>query len=197
MKKSEFTRQTLLQNAFQLIYVKGYQSTSIDDIIATTHVTKGAFFHHFRNKEDMGLALIKEFMQDTIGEMMLAPLLNSEKPLEDIYNLMRHLLLESPLIQAKYGCPTHNLIQEMAPISPAFKKALLEINEHTQKMFLNILDNAKLKGKIQQNVDCQQVVLFISVGYAGIRTIGKLYDDDKKYHSYLALLKAYLDGLKS
>jgi TetR/AcrR family transcriptional regulator, transcriptional repressor for nem operon len=51
MKKSAITRQMLLQNAFQLIYVKGYQSTSIDDIIATTHVTKGAFFHHFQNKE--------------------------------------------------------------------------------------------------------------------------------------------------
>ncbi len=197
MKKSEITRQMLLQNAFQLIYVKGYQSTSIDDIIATTHVTKGAFFHHFRNKEDMGLALIREFMQGTIGETMLAPLMDSEKPLDDIYNLMHHLLLESPLMQAKYGCPTHNLIQEMSPINPAFKQALLEINEQTQKAFLNILENAKSNGKIRQSVDCQQVVLFIAVGYTGIRTIGKLYDDDTQYHKYLALLKDYLNGLKS
>ncbi len=196
MKKSAITRQMLLQNAFELIYIKGYQATSIDEVIATTNVTKGAFFYHFQNKENMGLALIKEFMQSKIGETMLSPLLTSEDPLENVYNLMHHLLLDSPIMQAKYGCPTHNLIQEMAPINPAFKQALLALNEQTQKMFLSILETAKLKGKIRQNVDCQQVVLFISVGYAGIRNLGKLYDDDTHYHNYLALLKDYLNGLK-
>lgn len=43
MKKSANTRATILQQAFELIYKKGYQSTSIDEIIATTKVTKGAF----------------------------------------------------------------------------------------------------------------------------------------------------------
>jgi TetR/AcrR family transcriptional regulator, transcriptional repressor for nem operon len=197
MKKSAITRQMLLQNAFELIYVKGYQSTSIDEIIATTHVTKGAFFHHFQNKEEMGLSLIEEFMHGTMQDMMFSPLLTEENPLDAIYNLMHLLLLESPLMQAKYGCPTHNLIQEMAPINPVFKQALLEITEQTQKAFNSILDNAKSKGIIRQNVDCEQVTLFIMVGYAGIRNIGKLYDNDKHYHSYLALLKDYLDGLKS
>jgi TetR/AcrR family transcriptional regulator, transcriptional repressor for nem operon len=197
MKKSTITRQILLQNAFQLIYVKGYQSTSIDDIIATTHVTKGAFFHHFKNKEEMGLALIHDFMQGTIQDKMLLPLLESQNPLDAIYNLMRLLLLETPFMQAQYGCPTHNLIQEMAPINPAFKQALTEITEHTQKTFLNILEKAKSQGIIRQNVNCEQVTLFILVGYAGIRNIGKLYDDDKHYHNYLALLKDYLNGLKS
>ncbi len=197
MKKSAITRQMLLQNAFELIYVKGFQSTSIDEIIATTHVTKGAFFHHFQNKEEMGLALIQEFMHGTMQDVMFSSLLDTENPLDALYNLMRFLLLESPLMQAKYGCPTHNLIQEMSPISPAFKKALLDINEQTQKAFTQILEDAKTKGVIRQNVDCEQVTLFLMVGYAGIRNIGKLYDNDKHYHNYLALLKDYLDGLKS
>jgi TetR/AcrR family transcriptional regulator, transcriptional repressor for nem operon len=197
MKKSVITRQMLLQNAFQLIYVKGYQATSIDDIIATTHVTKGAFFHHFANKEEMGLALIKEFMQDTVQDMMLSPLIDSDKPLKAIYNLMRFLLLENPIMQTKYGCPTHNLIQEMAPINPNFKQALFEITGKTQQVFLTTLENAKSKGKIRKSVDCQQVTLFIMVGYAGIRNIGKLYEGDAHYHNYLALLEDYLDGLKS
>jgi TetR/AcrR family transcriptional regulator, transcriptional repressor for nem operon len=195
IKKSAITRQMLLKNAFELIYVKGYQSTSIDDIIATTHVTKGAFFHHFANKEEMGLALIQEFMYDTMQKTMFSPLLDMDNPLGAIYNLMRILLLENPNLQAQYGCPTHNLIQEMAPINHAFKQALLDITEKTQKAFVSILENAKSKGKIRQDVDCEQVTLFIMVGYAGIRNIGKLYEDDKHYHNYLALLKVYLTGL--
>jgi TetR/AcrR family transcriptional regulator, transcriptional repressor for nem operon len=197
MKKSAMTRQMLLKNAFELMYVKGYQSTSIDEIIATTHVTKGAFFHHFANKEEMGLALIQEFMQETMQDMLFYPLLDAESPLDGIYHLMRLLLLENLFMQSKYGCPTHNLIQEMAPINPAFRQALLDITEQTRKAFVSILDNAKLKEIIRQDVDCEQVTLFIMVGYAGIRNIGKLYEGDKHYHDYLALLKNYLNDLKS
>lgn len=195
MKKSEITRQMLLQKAFELIYVKGYQSSSIDDIIATTNVTKGAFYHHFQHKEEMGLALIKEYMQSTMQDMMLSRLRDSENPLEDIYHLMRNLLLESPILQAKYGCPTHNLIQEMAPLNAAFKQALFEMTEQTKTALTDILESAKSNGIIRRDVDCKQVTLFIVAGYAGIRNIGKLYDDDSCYHDYLALLKDYLMGL--
>jgi TetR/AcrR family transcriptional regulator, transcriptional repressor for nem operon len=195
MKKSAITRQMILQKSFELIYVKGYQSTSIDDIIAMTNMTKGAFFHHFQNKEQMGLALIKEYMRDTMQKMMLPPFSDHENPLDEIYNLMHFLLLESPVMQARYGCPTHNLIQEMAPINQNFKAELLEMLEETQRRFIAILETAKSNGKIRSDVDCSQVVLFVLTGYAGIRTIGKLYDDDQHYHNYLQLLKSYLNGL--
>jgi TetR/AcrR family transcriptional regulator, transcriptional repressor for nem operon len=197
MKKSEKTRQMLLQKAFELIYVKGYQATSIDEIIATTNVTKGAFFHHFSNKEEMGLALITEYMQSTSEAQMFEQIVAAEHPLEDIYKLMESMLLDSPIMQSKYGCPHHNLIQEMAPVNPNFKAALLEMTDKTQKTLIAILEKAKEKGKVRADVDSKQVSLFIAVGYAGIRNIGKLYDDDDQhYHDYLALLKSYLNGLK-
>jgi AcrR family transcriptional regulator len=58
MKKSAATRLMILEKAFELIYAKGYQTTSIDDIIATTKVTKGAFYYHFKTKDEMGLLLL-------------------------------------------------------------------------------------------------------------------------------------------
>jgi TetR/AcrR family transcriptional regulator, transcriptional repressor for nem operon len=197
MKKSAITRNQILKNAFELIYIKGYQATSIDDILATLAVTKGAFFHHFQNKEEMGLALIQEYMQDTMQQSMMAPLKDSEQPLEDIYELMRFLLLESPMLQVQLGCPTHNLIQEMAPINPRFKAALHHIMEQVRTEFINILEQGKQKGHIKAEINSEQVALFIMVGYAGVRNIGKVYNDHTQYEQYLALLKSYLNALKS
>ena len=62
MKKAEITRLNILQKAFDIIYANGYQTTSIDDIIATTKVTKGAFYYHFKSKDEMGLAIINEIL---------------------------------------------------------------------------------------------------------------------------------------
>ena len=60
MSKAAAIRHTILHQAFELIYQNGFHATSINTIIATTQVTKGALFYHFKTKEDMGLALINE-----------------------------------------------------------------------------------------------------------------------------------------
>ena len=63
MSKAAATRHDILEKAFQIIYTKGYQTTSVDEIIAATKVTKGAFYYHFRNKDEMGVAIINEIVR--------------------------------------------------------------------------------------------------------------------------------------
>ncbi|GAA6766408.1 hypothetical protein AAFH68_23500 [Flavobacterium sp. CGRL1] len=57
MSKAVNTRLTILHKAFELIYTKGYQTTSVDEIIATTQVTKGAFYYHLKIKMKWELQL--------------------------------------------------------------------------------------------------------------------------------------------
>lgn len=85
MKKSEATRLNILRKAFELIYEKGYQTTSVDEIIATTQVTKGAFYYHFKTKDEMGLAIINELMRSSFQDTFIDPFQVSENPLDTIY----------------------------------------------------------------------------------------------------------------
>lgn len=62
MSKAQAIRSDILRRAMKLIYRQGFQSTSIDDILATTHVTKEAFYYHFKNKEEMGIRLFLGYM---------------------------------------------------------------------------------------------------------------------------------------
>lgn len=108
MKKAETTRMNILQMAFELIYVNGYQSTSIDHIIAKTQVTKGAFFYHFKTKDEMGLAIINEILIPTLSDSFIQPLQNNQNPLNAIYNLMDNLLMKNEFLKVEYGCPAAN-----------------------------------------------------------------------------------------
>ena len=103
MKKAAATRLNILQKAFELIYARGYQATSIDEIIATTQVTKGAFFYHFKNKDEMGLAIIEEMLKPTLNNSFISPLERDENPIPAIYNLMRHLLTRDKFLKPEYG----------------------------------------------------------------------------------------------
>jgi TetR/AcrR family transcriptional repressor of nem operon len=55
------TRTALLDAAQGLMLDQGYSGTPIDDILAVAGVTKGAFFHHFRTKQDLARALIRRY----------------------------------------------------------------------------------------------------------------------------------------
>ena len=59
--KPASARDRLLDAALVLIRARGYQGTSVEDLCAAAGVTKGAFFHHFRSKEDLGLAAAAHF----------------------------------------------------------------------------------------------------------------------------------------
>ena len=196
MKKAEATRLMILQKAFELIYVKGYQTTSIDDIIATTKVTKGAFYYHFKTKDEMGLAIINEILKPTLTNSFIETLQTEESPLEAIYNLMDNLLMKNEFLKVEYGCPASNFTQEMTPWNSEFNKALNELTQEWTKAITTTIERGKKNGTIRKDVNAKQVTIFVMSGYWGIRNLGKLENSKKVYVSYLKQLKIYLDSLK-
>ncbi|WP_337965022.1 TetR/AcrR family transcriptional regulator [uncultured Flavobacterium sp.] len=196
MSKAANTRLTILQKAFELIYSKGYQTTSIDEIIATTQVTKGAFYYHFKTKDEMGVAIIEEILKPTMLGSFIKPIENSENPIEDFYNMIFYLLLEDPLLEVKYGCPVGNLTQEMTPWNNQFSLALSELVNQWMMTIEKAIVRAQTLGLVRKEVNGEQVAFFIMSGYWGIRNFGKLQDSNSCYIVYLKEFRNYLNSLK-
>ncbi|AFU70364.1 transcriptional regulator, TetR family [Psychroflexus torquis ATCC 700755] len=196
MTKASNTRHMILENAFDLIYKKGYQNTSIDQIIATVKVTKGAFYYHFKTKNEMGIAVIKEIIKPTIQNTFNLKLQKALKPIEEIYLIMRSLLLENPILKFEYGCPLGNLTQEMTPWNSEFTSALNEVTLDWQITIENTLKKEIKNGTISSDVEPKQVAYFILSSYWGIRSLSKVSNDNACYYHYLKELKTYLNNLK-
>jgi len=196
MSKAANTRLTILHKAFELIYSKSYQTTSIDDIIATTKVTKGAFYYHFKTKDEMGIAIIEEILKPVMMESFINPIENSVNPIDDLYNMISYLLLEDPFLQVKYGCPVGNLTQEMTPWNNQFSLALSELTFQWKKTIEKAISNGQLSGLIRKDVNGEQVAFFMMSGYWGIRNFGKLQNNNECYVAYLKEFRNYLESLK-
>ncbi|QHS54407.1 TetR/AcrR family transcriptional regulator [Mucilaginibacter sp. 14171R-50] len=196
MSKAATTRTMILTKSFELIYKQGYQATSIDNILATTKVTKGAFFYHFKNKDEMGLAMINEIIFPGMYASLVKPLLEAKSPVTDIYEMMRNVLLKVPFLRAKYGCPVVNLIEEMAPLNEDFKQALLKLTDQWQDAIKESIDQGKASKQIREDVNAGHVACFVVAGYAGIRGMGKAMGS-ACYNVYLAGLKNYLKQLEA
>ena len=58
MRDSEQTRQKILEVSADEIHKKGFTATSLSCILARCEISKGALYHHFANKMELGLSLI-------------------------------------------------------------------------------------------------------------------------------------------
>lgn len=194
MSKASLTRANILQQAFELIYRQGYQGTSIDDIIARTQVTKGAFFYHFRNKEEMGLALINELMYEGLLPYMKNILERDADIRENLYGMLENLLLNNTLFDTTYGCPAVNLIEEMAPLNKPFNLALSRIMKQWHAAIRAAVEQAQAAKSLAASHSADDLATYIISNYAGIRNLGKLMGKPA-YQAFLKEFKKYLQQL--
>jgi AcrR family transcriptional regulator len=61
--QSESTRRDLLDAARDLFTERGYADTPLEEVVQRAHVTRGALYHHFRDKEDLFRAVHREVAQ--------------------------------------------------------------------------------------------------------------------------------------
>ena len=58
-------KDKILDAALMVIRAKGYTATTVDDLCAAGDVTKGAFFHHFKSKDDLAIAAADHWSEMT------------------------------------------------------------------------------------------------------------------------------------
>jgi len=63
------TKKTIIELAFKLFLDKGYKSTSMSDLVKETKLSKGAFYHHFKNKETLYKEVIDTYFLSYYSEI--------------------------------------------------------------------------------------------------------------------------------
>ena len=110
----------------ELFWLKGYNSTSIADILSRSQVNSGSLYYFFPGKQDLLVAVLEAY-RDGIGSMLLEPAwAGVDDPLERVFAVMaeyRRLIVES---DCQYGCPIGSLALELHEPDPAIRKLLAE-----------------------------------------------------------------------
>lgn len=63
-ERNTYVREKLINSAWELFREKGYEATTVNDIIEHSETSKGSFYHHFRGKEDLVFCLAYFFDED-------------------------------------------------------------------------------------------------------------------------------------
>ena len=116
-------RTRLLEAARDVIRAQGFAATSVDDLCKAAGVTKGAFFHHFENKEALGVAAAAHWAETTSAFFETAPYHRHRDPLERLlgYVDFRKSIIEGDL--AEFTCLVGTMTQEAYGSHPAIRDA--------------------------------------------------------------------------
>jgi AcrR family transcriptional regulator len=90
LKAPAVRRAELLDCAQRLFLTQGYERTTINDVINATGLSKGAFYHHYRSKEDLLEAIAQRFAQDSL---VFTTSLRADRGLDALQRLNRLLAL--------------------------------------------------------------------------------------------------------
>ena len=129
----------LLDAALSVIRTKGYSATTVDQLCAAAGVTKGAFFHHFKSKDDLAVAAADYWSQMTGGLFATAPYHDHADPLDRV---LAYLEFRKALLQGgvpEFTCLVGTMVQETYETVPAIREACdRSISDHAATLKADI-----------------------------------------------------------
>lgn len=179
----------------ELFWLKGYNSTSVADLLSRTQLNSGSLYHAFPSKQDVLIGVLEAY-RDGIDEMLLAPAWASvADPIEKIFALLaayRTMIVES---DCTYGCPIGSLALELHEPDPKVRELLAANFEGWTAAVEQCLNSAgkRLPKQTDRGALAQFVLTTMEGGVMQART----HRDVAYFDRAVAQLRAHFDLLEA
>ena len=194
-RDSERTRERLLQAASREIYRSGFQSASVDTILAVAGVTKGALYHHFDSKEALGHAVIDEVIATCVRGKWVRPLLNGTDPIDALIGAVQGIPVRPADVRG--GCQLNNLAQEMSSLDAGFRKRLAIIFDAWREAVASVLREGQALGSVRCDVEPADAAGLLIAMVEGYASLAKNAQDPKVMKAGIRNIVGWLRSLRA
>jgi len=186
----ESTREKILDAVFKLVYINGYNGTSMSMILKECGIPKGSLYHYFKSKKELVLHVLRERLAPRMDDFYALDVVTNEDSLNAIIDAILRVAQKEELLL--YGCPLNRLNQEMSPLDKDFEQEITKIYEKLKLKIKNVLDNSKLKS----NIDTAEIAAFIITTVWGSLSLSPSNSSKEQYLNSVKHLINYLKSLK-
>lgn len=189
------TRERLIDAAMRLFWEKGYQSTSVADILAAAEANSGSLYHFFPTKQDLLVAVLDRY-REGIGPMLLEPAWEGvDDPIERVFALLAKYRQLLEMTDCFYGCPIGSLALELHEPDPPVREQLALNFAGWVAAVESCLEEAgdRLPADLDRHALAQLVLTTMEGGVMQART----YRDLAPFDAGVTLLRDYFDRLEA
>jgi TetR/AcrR family transcriptional repressor of nem operon len=187
------TRNRIVMAAMELFWEKGFQSTSVADILSRSQVHSGSLYHFFPGKQDV-LAAVLEAYRDGIETWLLKPAWSGvDDPVERIFALLNGYRNQLVATDCSYGCPIGSLALELHEPDPAIRALLMVNFRQWVDAIETCLDAAS--ERLPATLDRNALAEFTLTVMEGAIMQARTYRDIASFDRNVAVLRAHFDML--
>jgi len=187
------TREGILKAATRLMHVRGYQNTSLDDVLRESGVGKGNFYYHFRSKEDLGYALLDQLVAGFLERTLEPCFSDVDTPrLTQIRCFLDRVLEAQRQRKCIGGCAMGNLASELSDVHEGFRARLASVFIAWRDRLTLALREAQQRGEVVEGCQPESIGHFLVAGLEGALLLSKVSRDIGVMEQCVVELKRYL-----
>jgi AcrR family transcriptional regulator len=195
LRDSGRTRKRLLLAASREIYRSGFQSASLDTILAIAGVTKGALYYHFKSKEELGYSVVEEVIASNVRGRWVRPLQSGKDPIDALIDAVQRIPVRP--VDVRGGCQLNNLAQEMSPLDAGFRKRLAIIFEAWREAVASVLREGQTRGIVRRDLEPANAAGLLIAMVEGYGSLAKNAQDPKVMKAGIRNIVDWLRSLRA
>lgn len=150
--RSISNRDYVIKVVSDLFLVRGFASTSMDDVVKQSGVSKSNIYYHFKSKDELALAVLEGYitaLQDLFREHVLGEKGALLPRLDRYIDMLIHDLVER---DCTGGCPLISMMVEAGKTNESVRMRLAQFFQQQTQVFTKLIEEGKRQGEIRSDL---------------------------------------------
>lgn len=161
------TKQRIIEAAARAMIEKSYNGVGLNEILTAAGVPKGSFYHFFKSKENLGIAVIEKAAFDRLQRIRSFSSQRNEAPLTRLRLLYEGVRADIAEGNVRTECVLCKLALEQASLSEPMRAAIRASFDQVKVLIAQIVREAQAAGEIDPNLNADELSDFLSVSLQG------------------------------
>ncbi len=187
------TRERLVETARMLFWERGYEATSLADVVQKAGARSGSLYYFFRTKEELLLAVLDRYV-DLLWPIVIEPVFSRvQDPIERVFGILDGYRQGLVYTGCTQGCPIGNLALEVCDELPRAREKIAKNFEGWRGWIRKCLDEAM--DRFPANLNREQLAVFVLTVMEGAVMQARAQQSLEPYDASVAQLRDYFDRL--
>ncbi|MBD0259247.1 MAG: TetR/AcrR family transcriptional regulator [Cytophagales bacterium] len=181
-RNKEFEEAEVLEKAVNLFWCKGYNGTSMQDVVDCLGISRSSLYDTFGDKRQLYLAALNQYRSQMAGAL-LQTVQQATSVVPTLSRLFEMAVHESLADRLGKGCFMVNSTVELAPHDPEVARIVKANMEDIEEAFYQLIRKGQEQGEVTPKHDARALARFLFNTMSGLRVAAKagagrgVYDD--------------------
>lgn len=194
MSKGERTRQYVIEKAASLFNQRGYEATSISDVMTATGLQKGGVYRHFDTKDELALAAF-DYAVGILRERFVAAFRDLDSPVQKLHAIIQvyeRIPVDPPV---PGGCPMMNAAIEADDTNPALRQRAAGVMDDLRRVIRRTVREGQQRGELDAQASPDAVAVVLICTLEGAVMMSKLYGNQNPMRIAVRHMEQYVASM--